>query len=257
MKIVDIELAEPFKSLFPRRAEVEADVAEHMAEHGFLRAFPLILWDNVLIDGYHRYYAAVKNKIFDLPAEEMEFDSQDAAELFCIHINAKRRHLTGAELLSLVPKVDRLNRDLAKHKQEAQAHRGKEGARGTPLPHSGARGSRAPQSAQQTADTLRISRRSVEDVREITAHGTEDDMQEVQEGKTTIHKKAEEVKARRRPQRARPEIKDRRTPQMQAFDSAIENMKGVLNQLKAAEWEGINLHLVKQQVSNLLNIVGN
>lgn len=257
MHIDNIELAEPFKSLFPHRQDLQEKIAASMEMDGFDTAEPLIMWGGILVDGYHRYHAAESLRIFDMPVSEKEFGGEDEAVLYSIRRNATRRHLTDAELANIIQEVDRRTRAAAKEREQAGQNKGREVQKDGVTTSAVTPSSPVRSSADETAAIVGVSRRKVEEVRTIEKHGTEEDMQDVHEGKTTIHKKAEEVKARRKPQRARPEIKDRRTPQMQLFDGAIDNMKSVLNELKAAEWEGINRYHVEQQVSNLLNIVGN
>ena len=69
-----------------------------------------------------------KNRIHDIPCIEEVFDSEDEAALFCIRANAKRRHLTDAELLKAISEADRIMKKLSEEKM--RAGRGVDGSGG-------------------------------------------------------------------------------------------------------------------------------
>ena len=253
MHIDDIELAEPFESLFPRRADVEKDLTDHMADHGYLKAFPLVVWDGILVDGYHRYAAAKTNRIHDIPCAEEEFDSQDEAMLFCIRANAKRRHLTDAELTKVIREVDRINKAAAEERQREGQDKGREAQKNGRATHV-AEPSKPDRSADQTAADVGVSRRKVEEVRAIEEHGTPEDIQEIEQGKTTIHKKAEEVKARRRSpekpmaqkaEEARGPITDHFKETFNAFFDALKDAR--LDHWKTTSKQNASISIAKLQ----------
>ena len=210
MHIDDIELAEPFMSLFPRREGLEKRITESMAENGFYDVTPLVLWEGILIDGHHRYRAAKANKIHTVPAGELSFESEEDAIAYCIGANwqERRSDLTQGERRILITEMDRVQQIIAARKQKEGQKRGRETQRNgldaqcdqtiNPLCDAELE-KRAPKSTKLTAEALGVSERSVQDVRVIEDEGTEEDKQEIDDGKTTIHKKAEEVRERRRP----------------------------------------------------------
>ena len=49
----------PESEIFPRMsAEEYQALIQSMKDHGFDPAFPIVLFDNAIIDGWHRYQAA-------------------------------------------------------------------------------------------------------------------------------------------------------------------------------------------------------
>ena len=251
MHIDDIELAEPFMSLFPRRADLEAEIADDMERDGFDEAFPLIVWNNILVDGYHRYYAADKNRIHTLPVVEKDFDSEDEAVLYGIRANARRRHLSDAELVSIVLEVDKRNKAIGEARRNATLKQNEPFSTNV---ENGADCIIPIASHKQTAADLGIGRRKVEEVRAIHEHGTEEDIQEVKDGKTTIHKKAEEVRGRRKPTKKIAPV-DYRSDAQKMFDNAHSELVRVLIQLKRDEYEGVSYALIRQEIQKLLEMV--
>jgi len=71
----EIIIDEKFKRILPALDEIAYnDLERDILIHGCL--MPLVLWDGILIDGYHRYGILMKH---DLPFNtiSMEFDSRD------------------------------------------------------------------------------------------------------------------------------------------------------------------------------------
>jgi len=86
--IIDID----FQYLLPVLSEKTFNELEaNILENGIRD--PLVLWDNILIDGYNRYYIATKH---DLPFKtvSMEFDSRYEVVIWIIRNQVSRRNLT-------------------------------------------------------------------------------------------------------------------------------------------------------------------
>ena len=84
-----------------------------------------------------------------------------------------RRHLTDAEKVKAIREADRINRKDAEERRREAGFGGK-GQLTTNVVKC--------ESADQTAEDVGVSRRTVENVRTIETHGTEQDMQDVEEG---------------------------------------------------------------------------
>ena len=265
MHIDNIELAEPFMSLFPRRADLEAEIAEDMERDGFDEAFPLIVWDHILVDGYHRYYAADKCRIHTIPVVEKDFDSEDEAVLYGIRANARRRHLSDAELVGVVLEVDKRNRAIKERIRLANLNHHPKCSDSDLLKCSELNSkcsesnvqqldTRTPQrSAKETAIEFGVTENKIDNIRAIHEHGTEEDIQEVKDGKTTIHKKAEEVRERKRPERPLAErVAECRDKE---FTEAFNRFFSAVRKAKLAEWRSVPKELALEKVNQLVDLI--
>jgi ParB-like chromosome segregation protein Spo0J len=260
MKIAAIEKCEPFQSLFPKREEVERNLAETMQKEGFADpAFPVILWGPKLIDGYHRVRAAELIGLVDIPTIRKGFHSEDDAVLYCIRANAHRRHLTDAELARIIPEVDKRHRALA---VDRKAEAGKKAAPYKPAEKTVQQldtlSPPPPQrSTKETARDLGITENKVEEFRAVQEHGTAEDIKDIEEGKASIHKKAEEVKARRK----KPEkpmavrLEQERGPISQSFAKAFDVFFGELKAAKVGGWKTTSKENASAKVKTLLSLI--
>jgi hypothetical protein len=92
----EIIIDEHFKYLLPELSEADFQKLEiSIIEYGCV--VPLILWNRILIDGYHRYKICSKH---DIPFKivEMEFDSREEATIWIIDNQISRRNLTPIQL---------------------------------------------------------------------------------------------------------------------------------------------------------------
>ena len=66
----DIKIESEFKHLLPPLTEEQkAELEKDIIKNGCLT--PLVVWNNILIDGHHRYDICTKNNI---PEEQKEFE---------------------------------------------------------------------------------------------------------------------------------------------------------------------------------------
>jgi len=92
----EIIIDEKFKRILPALDELAyKELETSILEYGCL--MPLVLWNGILIDGYHRYGLAKKH---DLPFNtiSMEFSSRDAAIDWVIEHQISRRNLNPMQL---------------------------------------------------------------------------------------------------------------------------------------------------------------
>jgi len=92
----DVIIDEEFQKLLPPlAANVFSDLEESLLQFGVRD--PLVLWDNILIDGYNRFTISKKH---DLPFNtvSMEFPSRDNVIVWIIKNQMERRNLTPAEV---------------------------------------------------------------------------------------------------------------------------------------------------------------
>jgi len=88
----NIIIDEQFKALLPAlNKEDFASLKESILENGCL--FPLVVWGDILIDGYNRYSICIE---YDVPFETIskEFNSRDDVLIWIIEFQIARRNLT-------------------------------------------------------------------------------------------------------------------------------------------------------------------
>ena len=181
----DIITIKPFNCLFDIDEKVLVAVKDSIEKNGYDPAFPVILWEDVMIDGHTRLEAAEQLGIKEIPVLQKEFKDEAEALEYAIHNQRDRRNLSDAELLRCVAAVD-----TPMTKQEA-GKKGKEVS-------SGKLEIKKPkvESHKETAKKLNISESKVTDAR--TVLGDEDAVKAVESGKKTISKAAKEVREKKR-----------------------------------------------------------
>ena len=106
MQLKHIRIKEPFCSLFVINQKTLNAVIKSMEEKGFDEAFPLIMWDNVVIDGHTRLAAAEEVGLEEVPVYQKEFANEKQALQYAIHNQRDRRNITDAELLRCIAAID-------------------------------------------------------------------------------------------------------------------------------------------------------
>jgi len=95
LKHGEVIIDEEFKRLLPPLAEkVFTDLEQSILKYGVRD--PLVLWNNILIDGYNRYEICQR---YDLPFNtvDLEFPSRDNVIVWIIKNQMERRNLTPVE----------------------------------------------------------------------------------------------------------------------------------------------------------------
>ena len=94
--LIDPELA----SLLPPPSEEERELLEqNILEHHQCRD-AIITWDNVILDGHHRFEICMKHGI-RFAVKEMSFDSREEAKVWMLENQLGRRNLTDAMRIEL------------------------------------------------------------------------------------------------------------------------------------------------------------
>jgi len=96
MKLQDIIIDEEFKRLLPPLDEqTYLSLEQSILDYGCMN--PLVLWNNILIDGHNRYGILVKHGL-PFNTVSMEFDSRDEVLIWIISTQVSRRNLTTMQL---------------------------------------------------------------------------------------------------------------------------------------------------------------
>jgi ParB family chromosome partitioning protein len=199
MKVSEIVTKPPFSSLFVVKSETRAGITKDMKENGFDKAFPIILWGNVLVDGNTRLLVARELEIEEVPVEVKEFEDQQSALEYAIHNQRDRRNISDAELLACIEVLDE-----KMSRQQAGAKGGNKAAKETP-------------SHEKTAKTLKVSKTKVSEARAVLSD--EKATKEVKAGKKTISKAAKEVRE------AKKQVKEVKKIDKTRIEAVAEVMK--------------------------------
>ena len=186
-----IKTRSPFKDLFTIKSSTLSAITKSMKKDGFNEAEPLVYWHvknvgNVLVDGHTRLEAARQAGLGGVHAIGMDFDNELKAVEYAISRQKNRRNLTDGEMLSCLSELDKLRqeKDSFKGNQYSSAQHCANQSTG--------------KSSKQTAETLGISARKVEQARTVQDHADEETVQAVKDGNMSINKAYNETQAKRK-----------------------------------------------------------
>ena len=202
MKVSEIKPRAPFNSIFETNEVIINSVKAHMEENGYDKAFPIILWNETIIDGHTRFKVAKMLGIDNVPVLQKEFISEQEALEYAIHNQRDRRNLTEVELLRLVEILDK-----KMTKSEAGSIKKKTGSGIT--------------SHEQTAKSIGVGKSKVSDARTVL-----DDKiarKQVEAGKKSISAAAKETRKRRKVQK--PNESQKITEEKTRIECVVEILK--------------------------------
>lgn len=180
-----LKTREPFKSLFPTPKAVWEAVFNDMRVRGYDPAFPIVTWDDTVIDGHTRLEVA-KQLRKGVYVVEKGFVSTKAALDYAIHSQRDRRNLTPEGLRKAVAAIDTEEIEKAEARQKELA-----GSHGKTLAPQGAKVSTG-KSAAATGEALGVSARQVERARVVNKPDTPQEIKDkVDSGDLSLKKGAE------------------------------------------------------------------
>jgi len=149
--IIDPEISE----IFSIQDQMIADIRDKMEKFGYDNSQPVVVWKgkNIIVDGHTRLAAAKKAGLEEIPTVEMEFADLQEAKLYTFERQALRRNLGGSEILKAAQMI------LAK-------------------------GGGAPEIVKR----LGISRAAAYQAVKIVEEGSQEDMEAIIKGETSIKK---------------------------------------------------------------------
>jgi hypothetical protein len=108
MAIGDIVRRKPFDGLFPMYTKTICAIEANMSKHGYDQNFPLLIWrgENVCVDGNQRLYVANFLRIKEVPVIFMDFESEQAALEYALHVQRDRRNITDADIFTTARAID-------------------------------------------------------------------------------------------------------------------------------------------------------
>ena len=94
---INISIDEEFKDLLRPLNSEEYDSLEESIRTLGMAYDPIIIWDNTIIDGHHRYGICTHGG-YDYTTLDLEFDSREEAKQWIIDKQAGRRNLMPMEI---------------------------------------------------------------------------------------------------------------------------------------------------------------
>jgi len=179
--ISEIEIKEPFKSLFSINSNTLSSITASMEVNGFDPAHPVILWGNIMIDGHTRLAAASDVGITDIPFERKSFNNEKEALEYAIHNQRDRRNISDSEMLICIEVLD---------SKMTKAMAGKKGGK------SNGKEKNTP-THERTAKILGIGNSKVSDARIVLNEPSA--KSEVLSGHKSISMAAKEIRSRKYP----------------------------------------------------------
>jgi ParB family chromosome partitioning protein len=171
MDITKIKTKPVFSELFDRNPVIEKAIERSMRKDGAKSYKPLILWNDILVDGHTRLGAAKAAGIKQLPVVRLEFKDGDEAIEYAIAVQVGRRNLTTPERIKLVMHF---------HKQETELAKKRQGT----LASSDANHGKA---AEIVAEKLMLSSSMVERIVRLVKSGDKYLLEQVNKGKLTLY----------------------------------------------------------------------
>ncbi len=99
--IMDLKIDPEFKSVIPlQMSEDHRLLEESILKNGFDDSFPIIIWNDTVIDGHNRYEICKKHNI-SFTIKEKKFSNRNEAILYIINIHF-RRHMTRDQLKYMI-----------------------------------------------------------------------------------------------------------------------------------------------------------
>lgn len=164
-----------FEELFPINEAIRDRIKQDMSDNGFDENQPvaLAIWpgqsEGVLIDGYTRYSVAAELGIDEIPMVRYQVESEREAFQIALKRQTHRRSLTDPEIMNCIEAI------LSRY--------------GGP-PNGG-----LPFTVREIADSLGITKRKAERALRVAEHATEESKEEIRQGKTSIHRAEQAIKA--------------------------------------------------------------
>jgi Trp operon repressor len=109
-RLTELKKHPELESIFLIQPDILSAIAESMKQNGYDKAQPIVegKFDGGLyiVDGYTRYAAAIQAEIEEVPVNEKEFESLEAAVHYCYKRQAERRNLSQIEIYNAAVKLN-------------------------------------------------------------------------------------------------------------------------------------------------------
>lgn len=173
-----LKIDNEFKNLLPPLTEDEySQLESDIKKHGVLS--PIIAWNEFIIDGHNRYEICQKNGI-DLPeVKTLDFANKSDVMDWIINHQTGRRNLTKSQLVKAYASVEE---QLKREAKERQGERNDlKNNIEVNLPQCSGK-KRNPQTSEQVAKKMGVSRKTYEGMKTVVAEGSEEQIKRMDEG---------------------------------------------------------------------------
>lgn len=172
-----IKIDNEFQNLIPEIAKEEFErLKENIKQEGIRE--PLIIWDNILIDGHNRFKISKELKI-DFKTKEKKFKDRQEVLLWIINNQLARRNLSTYDKTLLALKFEEIINKKAKENQKAGGHNSKVGCQKSDKPLD---------TKKEIGKIANVSHDTVEKVKFIEKNATKEQKDKLSQQKTSINK---------------------------------------------------------------------
>jgi len=112
VRLDEIVIDPEISKIFDIQVKIKDDVLKSIMNRGYDPEQPIVLWNNILVDGRTRYTAAKEAGLEEIFAYEKDFSSREDAILYAFERQAVRRNLSASEIIKaaqMIPDVRRQN----------------------------------------------------------------------------------------------------------------------------------------------------
>jgi ParB-like chromosome segregation protein Spo0J len=217
MRTDAIETDLALENIFVVKAETLEAIVASMRESGYDYAEPIVVWKgkNIVVDGHTRLKAAIAAGIVEIPAEEKEFASLEAAKEYTKKRQINRRNLNQSEIYEAAAQLQN-----------------KEGRDGTG------------RAAEILAKELGISATTVSHARAVAASAPTEVIEQVKQNKMSINRAfnlARKKSTQKKPmefERVRIKVRQSAVKSIGSSPAAQEAFRELLLRLSALEAAG-------------------
>ena len=142
---------------------------------------PIILWNNILIDGHNRYLICAKNSI-PFETKELEFEDRTEAIVWIIDNQLSRRNLSNYDRVRLALKQEEYFKEKAKNQLKTHTDQGYQ------------RSDKAVHVSKEIAQIANVSHDTVNKVKLIEEKAPDDIKEKLSEQKITINKAYKDIR---------------------------------------------------------------
>jgi len=225
---------EEFARLIPPLSSEELEKLEQsLVNEGCLN--PLIVWNNTIIDGHHRYAICIKHNISFNVIKKMELETELDVKLWMINNQFSRRNLPTETKLALAYRFKEFEAQKAKERMQATQFKEVDNTASTVLytpqindqkPENTEKG----RALEAIAKKAGVSHTTAFQYDKIQQQGTEEQKAKVAEGKSSINKVYTEIK------QAKQSEEDKRIVHLKLKGSGVvviqKYVTGIYNELE-------------------------
>ncbi|MCL2624656.1 MAG: hypothetical protein FWD31_13425, partial [Planctomycetaceae bacterium] len=190
-RATSLQIHSELQHLLPALSESEyAGLEAGILKNGCLS--PLIVWNDVVVDGHHRYTICQKHGL-PFETKNMSFDSIDAAKLWAWQHQEHRRNLSLYQRGEIALQFKPMIATKAKQRQQAsggdrRSEQAKSVTATSPEPVE------AKETRQELADIAGVGSRTMDKVEYLSKHADDSAKQKLRKGDTTINAEYKRLK---------------------------------------------------------------